>query len=125
MGLPEYMAVCSMGYNRSPTCAEKFREMAKEDRGLDIEVGFMGLDIEESELGETHTRTVLNNVKIIFAMDERLKSKVVHKYHIRESRVVNLDISDDYDIHGIAGPQLKRMLEKILEEKLRPYVDVL
>lgn len=119
---PEYIFICDCGVNRSPTGARVFREMALE-RGERIKTDFMGFGIPESPNGERVVGEILQATKKVFVMDSKRKDEVISKYEVPKERVVNLDIPDDYSITGIAGPQMRRMLEDTLRTKLAPYVD--
>jgi predicted protein tyrosine phosphatase len=118
----DYMFICDCGVNRSPAGARVFRQMAEES-GKRITTDFMGFGIPESRAGERIVGKVLQSTRKVFVMDDSRRKEVINTYGVPEEKVVNLDIPDEYNTRGLAGPQLSRMLEKVLRTKLRPYVD--
>tara|TARA_Y100000310_G_C20269859_1_gene617519 strand:+ start:152 stop:511 length:360 start_codon:yes stop_codon:yes gene_type:complete len=117
----KYMFICDEGINRSPTGSRIAREMA-EEKGIDLETDFMRLYPEDSLAQEQREREKLKGFDRIFVMTTEMRDVVAQRYKIRGDKVVVLDIEDDYDIHGLAGPQLLRMLENVFREKLDGWI---
>ncbi|MBT7705928.1 hypothetical protein HN747_00630 [archaeon] len=116
----DYMFVCEKGFNRSPVAAKLFLRMAM-DNGLEITVGKIGLNIEDSEEGDLDVSRILNGAKLVFTMDKDLVRKATRSpYNVPPERIINLNIPDDYSIYEAAQV---RMLEEVLKPKFKPYID--
>ncbi|HEY0661615.1 MAG TPA: low molecular weight protein tyrosine phosphatase family protein [Lysobacter sp.] len=93
--------VCSQNRLRSPTAEQVF---AARD---DIEVASAGLN-HDAEL--PLTRELVAWADLVFVMEKAHRRKLGHKFKadLRDTRVVCLDIPDDY---GYMDPELVRLLQ--------------
>lgn len=113
--------ICNYGRNRSPTGARIAKEMGLE-RGLELETEFMALFPEESEEYEEKDKQRLEKCDNVFVMTSEIGDIIAKRYHISGKKVINLDIEDVYDCYGLAGPQMRQMLESTLKEKLDEWI---
>jgi predicted protein tyrosine phosphatase len=93
--------VCSQNRLRSPTAEQVFAPRA------DLECLSAGLNHDAEQ---TMTAELAAWADIIFVMEKRHRSKLREKFkaHLKDTRVVCLDIPDDYDY---MDPELVRLLE--------------
>ena len=118
--MKEYLFGCDEGENRSPTGARVLREMVSE-KGPCIKTDYFGFDVLPRGRGVGER---LRSAKLLFVMSEKRRMDAIEKYKVPGKRVVNLEIPDEYRIHGgLADAQMERMLEEVFRTKLEPYVD--
>ncbi len=114
----KYIFVCNWGVNRSPTAKKLAKRIAVEN-GLELEAEHMALFPEESEQYERKEKARLNCADKVVVMTPDMAELVRQRYGLPEEKVVCLNIEDDYDCYGIAGPQMRKMLEAELMPKLK------
>ena len=117
----KYMFVCNGGINRSPTGARVAREMA-EERNVKLKTDYLALFPEESEKYEKKNKRKLQNADRVFVMTGKMVEIVRERYGVSGEKVINLNIRDNYNCYGLAGPQMRSMLELVLREKLEDWV---
>ena len=104
----EYLFLCSMGENRSPTAAAVAANIARE-KGLKIRTSYGGIDCVNPE-----TPGIVEHFKgfdKIFVMEPYMKRDLIVNYNVDEKKTVCLNIEDDYYRHD---PELVRILENLL-----------
>ncbi len=117
----KYTFICNYGKNRSPTAARVSEELAQE-RDVQIKADFLALYPEESEAYEQKEAEKLKQSDRIFVMTPEIGETVMKRYHVPKDKIICLEIEDNYDCHGIAGPKMKAMLTDILRKKLDKWI---
>lgn len=117
----KYVFICDYARNRSPTAVEVCNEIAH-SKNLDIEAEAMALFPEESLQYEKKEAERLKRVDKVFVMTDKMKRLVKSRYSISNEKVCVLDIEDEYDCHGLAGPKMKNMLREVLFSKLENLI---
>jgi predicted protein tyrosine phosphatase len=86
----EYLFLCSMGQNRSPTAASVAVNIAKE-RGLELRAEYGGIDLYSSDdcLLEKQ-REHFSGFDKIFVMELHMKRDLIINYGIDERKIVCL-----------------------------------
>jgi len=124
----KYLFVCYANKNRSITGERVFREMLKErgfrvggfnDSGdFDFYVGSTGINPEDQS--RCFRLEMVEGVRTVFVADERIQRFLKRDYQYDdESKIVDLDIQDDYDIRE---ERHKKALERIMAAKLVFYL---
>ena len=116
----EYVFVCNYGENRSPVAAERARKIALE-RNLDLKTSFMALYPADSKQAEIDKERITRADKV-FVMEPGMLEVLETRYKVKRKDVVCLDVPDEYNCHGLAGPKMREMLERVLEKKLDSWI---
>lgn len=127
----KYLFVCNANINRSKTGEIVLADMLKE-RGFsvcklestvesDFYVGSAGVRVNEcgNQDSVQYTPEMGRLVDIIFSADEVVMTQLISQYAVNLSKLVNLDIPDDYDVDNEVH---YRKLVALFKEKLAPYV---
>ena len=116
----EYLFLCSMGQNRSPTAAEVAAKIV-EERGFEAEVCYGGIDfvIEECQgdkSGEAcrKYRERFQQYDMIFVMESYMQRALL-KAGVEKRKIQCLDIPDEYKRN-------EPLLVEILENSLRARI---
>jgi predicted protein tyrosine phosphatase len=106
----EYLFLCSMGENRSPTAAVVALNIARE-KGIELKTDSAGID----KLNPTPEKIErFRMYDKIFVMESYMKRDLMVNYRVDEKKIVCMNIEDDYYRHD---PQLVRILENLLRSQ--------
>ena len=110
--IPRYLFLCGHGAKRSPTAARIGQKIAdRQDKNVDISFGGIHYASQDIEI----MRSYWASFDVIFALDRYVESKLVTYYEVPRDKIVNLDISDNYERDDL------EMVET-LEEKLKGLI---
>lgn len=107
----EYLFLCSMGENRSPTAAAVASRLAKE-KGLDIEMSYGGIDCVDS--AKPGLLEHFNGFDRIFVMEQYMQRKLID-WGIDRKKVICLYIENIYKRNDY---ELVRILENSLRVEM-------
>jgi predicted protein tyrosine phosphatase len=109
--MPRVLFICSQNRLRSPTAEQVFASWPG------VEVASAGLNIGAEN---PVTPELLQWSQLIFVMEKAHRNKLLSKFreHLRDKRIVCLDIPDDFDY---MDPELVRLL-KARVPRFLPYL---
>jgi len=109
----QYLFLCHEGAKRSPTAASVAREIA-EARGLDIEMNYGAANAIHQGNAEYMAKYLSKYEKIVVMQKDIAKK--IKGLGIDKSRILCLDIEDNYEKHD-------KQLRDILREKLGDLIE--
>ena len=111
IGIENYLFVCRINENRSPTAEKVCNEIAKKHK-LKIRASSAGLSPFSNQ---KLTRKIADQADKIFVMDNHMEKTLENEYNQNSEKIVNLNIPDIYSKND---PEL----EIILRRELYPYL---
>lgn len=117
-----YLFLCAMGQNRSPTAAFAAKKIAQE-KGLEIQMFYGGIDwlIQNpdinTEINKNNLSEHFNSYDKIFVMEKYMKEGLKKYFDIEPEKIICLNIPDEYIRN-------EPVLESILENILRLHIGI-
>jgi predicted protein tyrosine phosphatase len=95
--MKNYLFICQHNFTRSIYGAEFFRGFL-EGKKIQAKVDSAGIGLISFFLGKRVNKKILRNQYKIFVMEDYMKDYLVRKFNLDSTRIVVLDIYDDYGL---------------------------